>query len=92
MNVVDFKNISFKIAWAVTTHDDVMAPRSNVSFVQWQPIIRSYDGMTNTRQNVGFHLCTPEDLDSFDPIDPSNTDVLSHFRSTPTLNCLDKDV
>lgn len=69
-----------------------MAPRNNASFIQWQPIIRSYDGMTNSRENLSYHLCTPEELDSFDPIIPSYTDVLSHFRSTPTLNCLDEDV
>jgi len=30
---VSFKDIGFKIAWAITTNDDVMAPRHNTSFV-----------------------------------------------------------
>ena len=47
-NVVEWKKVGFKVAWAVVTHDDQMAPRNNASFIQWSPIIRSYDGMANS--------------------------------------------
>jgi hypothetical protein len=48
-NIVSWKNVSFKLAWAAVTRDEDMAPRSNTSFVHWQPIVRAFDGMTNSR-------------------------------------------
>ena len=88
-NVVSWKETGFKFAWAAVSHDDRMEPKNNASFANWQPILRAFDGMKNTEAKLGFHLCTPLEIDSFDSIDPSYTDVFSHFRSKPTLNCLD---
>ena len=90
-NKVGFEQIGFKMAWALTTHDDAMDPKHNASFLYWQPVERSFDGMTNSRKNLGFHVCTPDELDSFDPISTAYTDVMARFRSSPTLLCLDDD-
>jgi hypothetical protein len=47
-NVVSWKDTGFKFAWAAVSHDDLMDPRNNASFVQWQPLLRTFDGMTNS--------------------------------------------
>jgi len=47
-NIVSWKDIGFKFAWAAVSNDDKKEPKNNASFVQWQPLIRTFDGMTNS--------------------------------------------
>ena len=68
-----------------------MDARHNASFLSWVPAERSFDGMKTVMRPLGFHVCTPNDLDSFDPISPAYSDVMARFRSAPTLLCLDED-
>ena len=47
--------------------------------------------MKNAVRPLGYHTCTPDELDLFDPISPAYSDVMARFRSAPTLLCLDED-
>ena len=48
--------------------------------------------MKNTREDLGFHQCTPDELDAFYPVAPAFSDVMARFRSNPTLFCFDDDM